>query len=72
MTVTELEVNVGVTKNIGNFESLRLDYTMRKQVYTPLQDKNKVLNDMRKELKDMVVKGINEMHKEYRHDQRGT
>jgi len=28
----EVEVRVGVTKNIGNFESLRLDYSTRVQL----------------------------------------
>lgn len=29
MKSTEIMVNVGVTKNMGNYESLRLDYQMK-------------------------------------------
>ena len=32
MEVKEVTVNVGVTKNMGNYESLRIDYSLKVQL----------------------------------------
>lgn len=46
MEVKEVTVNVGVTKNMGNYESLRIDYAAKAEVgkYTP-EDVVEILRD---------------------------
>lgn len=58
MEITEIEVRVGVTKNLGNYESARLDYMYRAKLdETDFVDgaRETILNTLRKQL----VKDIN-------------
>ena len=56
----EIEVTYGITRNMGNYESLRLDYTVRQQITEEENGAVKTsMHNLRKALKkeiDIAVK----------------
>ncbi len=56
--IIEVEARVGVTKNLGNYESVRLDYSAR-AVLSEEEKPGDTLTMLRKNLQVMVKKDIN-------------
>lgn len=57
MKPTEITVNFGVTKNMGNFESLRLDYQMKVEL-GPGEKPGPVIDDAREYLANKMKTDI--------------
>lgn len=55
--ITEVKVNYGVTKNMGNFESLRLDYSVTRTLDDEESPKE-VLKDLSGKLQKMVNEDV--------------
>ena len=52
MKIKEVEVRYGVTANLGNYESLRLDYSARVQLESDdLADTTQVMDNLRRNLR---------------------
>lgn len=57
--VTEIEVRVGVTKNMGNYESARLDYSARQTLNG--EHPGTQLDKLRKTLEVLVMTDVNKI-----------
>jgi hypothetical protein len=53
MQVKTISVNYGVTRNLGNYESLRLDYSMEVEL-TPRESVTDTYDKIRRRLKRLV------------------
>ncbi len=60
--VIEVEVRVGVTRNMGNYESLRLDYSARRQL-DPGDNPGGELDSLRNDLFEKCCKDAEEIVK---------
>ena len=58
MEVTIVRVNVGITKNMGNYESLRIDYAVEAELDEDEMAKT-VISTLRKELTEKIVADLN-------------
>ena len=65
MSITDVEVRVGVTKNIGNYESVRLDYSARAALGQGV-DPLSTMDSMRENLEEKVKVDVNEVEKSLR------
>jgi hypothetical protein len=57
MIITEVEARLGVTVNIGNFESVRLDYQVRAQLEEG-ESATEAIDKSRNWLRDKIAKDL--------------
>lgn len=57
MILTEVEARLGVTVNIGNFESVRLDYQVRAQLEEG-ESATEAIDKSRNWLRDKITKDL--------------